>query len=90
VLRAIENRIGIARVANTGISGTLDPLGRVRDATPLFRPAIFTADVLTTDGLTLFARTGDVVGWIAGLAAAVGIFLPRLGRRSRRNESAPE
>jgi len=84
VLRAIENRIGIARVGNTGISGTLDPLGRVHDATRLFRPAIFTADVLTTDGLTLFARTGDVVGWIAGLAAAVGIFLPRLGRRSRR------
>jgi apolipoprotein N-acyltransferase len=85
VLRAIENRIGIARVGNTGISGTLDPLGRVHDATRLFRPAIFTADVLTTDGRTLFARTGDVVGWIAALAAAVGIVLPPLGRRSRRD-----
>jgi apolipoprotein N-acyltransferase len=85
VLRAIENRVGIARVGNTGISATLDPLGRVHDATQLFKPAIFTADVPTTDGLTLFARVGDVVGWIAALAAAVGVVLPGLGRRSRRN-----
>ena len=81
VLRAIENRIGIARVGNTGISGTVDPLGRVRDTTRLFAPAIFTADVLTTDGLTLFARMGDAVGWIAALAAV----LPRLGGRDRRS-----
>ena len=72
-------------MGNTGISETLDPLGRVHNATRLFRPAIFTADVLTTDGLTLFARTGDVVGWIAGFAAAVGVVLPRLGRRRRRD-----
>jgi apolipoprotein N-acyltransferase len=85
VLRAIENRVGIARVGNTGISATLDPLGRVHDATQLFRPAIFTADVPTTDGLTLFARVGDVVGWIAALAAAVAVVLPGLGRRSRRS-----
>ncbi len=85
VLRAIETRVGIARVGNTGISATLDPLGRVHDATQLFKPAIFTADVPTTDGLTLFARLGDVVGWIAALAAAVGVVLPRLGPKSRRN-----
>jgi apolipoprotein N-acyltransferase len=82
VLRAIENRIGIARAGNTGISETVDPLGRVQGATELFTPSIFTADLLTTDGLTLFARVGDVVGWIAALAAAVGVILPRIGRRS--------
>lgn len=82
VLRAIENRLGIARAANTGISGTVDPLGRVHDATRLFTPAIFTADVLTTDERTLFARHGDVVGWIAALAALVGAVLPRSRRKS--------
>lgn len=84
VLRAIENRIGIARVGNTGISGTLDPLGRVHDTTRLFEPAIFTADLLTTDRLTLFARTGDLVGWIAALAAVVGAVLPRRRGRNAR------
>lgn len=82
VLRAIEYRIGIVRAANTGISGMVDPLGRVNHATGLFVPAIFTAPVLTTDGLTLFARTGDLLGWVAAAAAVVGAALPR-GRRRR-------
>lgn len=81
VMRAIESRIGIARAANTGISQVLDPLGRVQHATELFEPAIFTADVQTTDEITLFARTGDVAGWLAALAAAAGVVLPRIRRR---------
>ena len=85
VLRAIENRIGIARSSNTGISGTVDPLGRLHDETELFDPAVFTAEILTTEGLTLFARVGDVVGWIAALAAAAGALWPR---RSRTRRSA--
>jgi apolipoprotein N-acyltransferase len=81
VLRAIENRVGIARAANTGISQTVDPLGRVHNETKLFERTIFTADVLTTDGLTLFTRTGDLVGWLAALAAAFGAVLPRIRQR---------
>lgn len=81
VLRAVENRIGIARAANTGISLTVDPFGRVHHETELFRRAIFTADVITTDEVTQFARTGDLAGWLAVLAAAVGAVLPRVRRR---------
>src|SRR5438132_595129 len=35
VLRAVETRMGIARAANSGISGTVDPLGRYHDTTGL-------------------------------------------------------
>ncbi len=91
VLRAIENRIGIVRAANTGISEIVDPLGRVHEATELFTSAIFTADVLTTRGLTPFARAGDVVGWLAALAAAVGAVLPAiLGGAARAAGPPPE
>ncbi len=68
VMRAVENRMGIARSANTGISQTVDPLGRVSDRTELFRPAAFTATVFTTPGTTLYARWGDVAGWGSALA----------------------
>ncbi len=86
VMRSVETRMGAARSANTGISGLVDPLGRVSEATPLFEPAAFTGDVMTTDVTTLYVRYGDTVGWAAMLAAVLGLVGAiregrRLGRR---------
>ena len=72
VMRAIENRIGVARSANTGISLFVDPRGRRSAATPLFRPATRVATVETTDGLTLYTRLGD---WPGSLGAASAVLL---------------
>lgn len=69
VMRAIENRAGVARAANTGISMFIDPVGRVTDATNLFEPDIRTGQVLTTDVTTLYTRFGDLMGTGAALAA---------------------
>ncbi len=72
VMRAIENRVGVARAANTGISGFVDPLGRAYDRTPLFAPAIRVDRVYTTRATTLFTLLGD---WLADLAAAGSVVL---------------
>ncbi|GIS81190.1 MAG: hypothetical protein CM1200mP14_27560 [Gammaproteobacteria bacterium] len=48
VMRAIENRMGIARSANTGISLYVDPIGRVHGETDLFESDIRIDNVLTT------------------------------------------
>jgi apolipoprotein N-acyltransferase len=37
--RAVENRVWMVRVANTGISACVDPLGRILCRTPLFQQA---------------------------------------------------
>jgi apolipoprotein N-acyltransferase len=66
-LRAIENRVGIVRAANTGISEYVDPLGRVHGATGLFVPASPTYDAQTTDVRTLYVRWGDWVGIVAAI-----------------------
>jgi apolipoprotein N-acyltransferase len=82
VMRAIENRVGVARAANTGISLFIDPVGRVYNATELFEVDAHTDVVRTTDVLTLYTRFGDVVG--NGSAAAALILLLAsvwLGRR---------
>jgi apolipoprotein N-acyltransferase len=73
VMRAIENRVGIARAANTGISGVIDPLGRWQRSTRLFEATAVPVRVQTTDRLTLFTRLGDVVGWLSALSAAAAI-----------------
>ena len=39
VFRSVENHLAFARSANTGISGFIDPFGRIVDATPIFHGA---------------------------------------------------
>ena len=69
VLRAIENRVGVARAANTGISLFVDPVGRVYNATSLFEADIRIDTVYTTDIVTFYVKYGDLVGNGAALAA---------------------
>jgi apolipoprotein N-acyltransferase len=73
VMRAIENRVGVARAANTGISLFVDPLGRVYNATSLFEADLRIDTVFTTDVVTFYSRYGDLVG--NGSAAAALILL---------------
>ncbi len=69
VMRAIENRVGVARSANTGISEFVDPLGRVEARTDLFTHAVLTGDVKTSAVITVYTRFGDVLGWGAAITA---------------------
>lgn len=80
-MRAIENRRAFVRAANTGISGFVDSRGRYTERTALFEEDRRTADVALREGLTLYARTGDVAAYLA-LLALFGLLLST-GRGSR-------
>jgi len=84
VMRAIENRMGVARAANTGISMFIDPVGRVHDATPLFQEAVRVDTVYTTDIVTLYTRFGDVLGNGSALAALLLSVVSIYDMRRRR------
>jgi apolipoprotein N-acyltransferase len=73
VLRAIETRMGVARAANSGISGFLDPLGRMYATTKLDEEAVVVDRLLTSDVITLYVRLGDWVGLLVVLATLGGI-----------------
>ncbi len=59
VFRAIENRRALVRSANTGISGFVDPLGRVMDKTRLEEDAAMVRRIPVMHGETLYMRLGD-------------------------------
>ena len=72
VFRAVENRRSLVRAANTGISGVVDPLGRVTARTGLFVDAALVQGVpLVGDRITVYTRLGDWFPLACLLAAAL-------------------
>ena len=79
-LRAVENGRYLVRAANTGISGAVDPYGRVLAATPLFEPAATTVDVRLLDHRTIYSYVGDVVAWLSAAATVLVLLAVRRAR----------
>jgi len=88
VMRAVENRVGIVRAANNGISGIVDPRGRWTRRSGLFRPEALAGEVRSGVAPTPFARFGDLAGPLAALAAA-GVTLAATARRRARSGMVP-
>ena len=68
-MRAIEEGRYLARAANTGVSGIVDPYGRVLARSGLFESAVLTGEVRYSDLQTIYARYGDVFAWASVLAS---------------------
>ena len=76
-MRAIEQGRYLARAANTGISGFVDPYGRVVEKTDLFHEAILIGDLRFITDRTVYSRIGDLIAWLSlavTLAAFAGSF----------------
>jgi apolipoprotein N-acyltransferase len=69
VVRAVENRKPLVRVANTGISAVVDVDGRIRKELPLSQRAAENVEIRWTERSTFYTRFGDVFARLAALAA---------------------
>lgn len=65
VMRAIEQGRYLARAANTGISGIIDPYGRVLVRTSLFETAAVVGEARFVQQKTLYAVLGDLVAYLS-------------------------
>jgi apolipoprotein N-acyltransferase len=85
VFRCIENRVPTARSVNTGISGYIDPLGRVYDTIPVHTTGARVARLTLDHRVGPYTHIGDVFGWTC-FAAAVGAALAGMvnGVKARR------
>jgi apolipoprotein N-acyltransferase len=80
-MRAIEGGRYLARAANTGISGFVDPYGRVLQKTTLFTPAVLVADLRFITDRTIYSRIGDAVAWLSLALIVAALLATRFGRR---------
>ena len=74
IVRAVEQGRYLVRAANTGISGAVDPYGRVLTRTRLFEPVALTVDVRLLQHRTIYSRIGDVIVWVS-FALTTGVLV---------------
>lgn len=86
-LRAVETGRWILHAGISGISGVVDPRGRVTQQTELFEPTTVRADLPLVEGETLATRVGWLVGPLCVMLSACGLVLLVVRRRHR--DAAP-
>ncbi|HEX9902041.1 MAG TPA: apolipoprotein N-acyltransferase [Acidobacteriota bacterium] len=65
VFRAVENRRFLLRAATTGVSGIIDPWGRVVQRSKIMTEAFLTGTVTPGRDQTIYSRYGDVFSWVS-------------------------
>jgi apolipoprotein N-acyltransferase len=95
ILRAVELRSWVVRGANTGISGFVDPVGRVVAELPVFEEGVVSSEVQAAGAAPFYARAGDLpvlaflvavmaIAWLTGARSARGGRPARMSSRSAK------
>ena len=85
VFRAVENRVPVIRSANTGISGFIDPRGRIVNKSEIFVEASLTDAVPLGKDKSMYTKVGDVFAWVC-IAGSLLMIVIRVfqGRKARQ------
>jgi apolipoprotein N-acyltransferase len=80
IFRAVENRRFLLRAATTGVSGLVDPYGRVLAKTPIMVKTFLVGQAYPLNKSTLYTRLGDILP-LTGLTISLFSFILALLRR---------
>jgi len=72
-MRAVEQGRYLVRAANTGVSGIVDPYGRVLIRTKLFETVAVVGEARFVQERTLYARIGDLVALVATVLTVLAL-----------------
>jgi apolipoprotein N-acyltransferase len=84
-MRAIEQGRYLARAANTGISGIVDPYGRVLARSELFDTTVLNGEVRLLSGLTIYGRIGDLCAYACLMLTLAALVFAGYTRKSVHN-----
>ena len=71
VFRAVENHVAFARAANTGISGFIDPYGRVVQQSPIFTQEAIRGTIAVSHQQTFYSQYGDLFAYACAILIAL-------------------
>jgi apolipoprotein N-acyltransferase len=83
IFRAIENRRWLARAANTGISGVVDPYGRIIEASEIFVQRVINSKIYSNNTLSIYTRWGDILPWIAIVVTCTFLIVAIIKKRNK-------
>ena len=72
-LRAVENRVPIARAVNTGNSGFVDSCGRIRKLVAIHTVGTAADDIPLDSRVTVFSKIGDLFPIFCGVLCVLGM-----------------
>jgi apolipoprotein N-acyltransferase len=81
VLRAVENRVPIARAANTGISGFIDAKGNILQTSGIFVEADLMQTLAPGGTKTFYTRYGDIFSYLC-IIFVLNLTYPSYGSHS--------
>ncbi len=84
-LRAIECRRSIARSANTGISCFINQRGDILQSTEWWKPDAIKATINKNSFMTLYARTGDLLGTVCSIGTVLFVIAFIFIRKPKQN-----
>lgn len=90
VFRAIENRVAMVKAEDAFNSAIIDPRGNVVSKAVSTTPqqALLVSDVTVADTTTLYARTGDWLGWLSlGLYVAAAFLTGKAIKAAEAEQS---
>src|SRR5205823_13430378 len=76
-MRAIEEGRYVVRAANTGISGIVDPYGRVLARSGVFEQGMLVGEARFLQTSTAYARWGDVFAYACAISTAALLVFAR-------------
>jgi apolipoprotein N-acyltransferase len=82
-MRAVEQGRYLARAANTGISGIVDPYGRVVARSGIFEQVGLVGEARFLTGRTVYSLIGDVIAYVSIALTVLAATFVRGHRGSR-------